>query len=301
MGIPKRLIHVWGSIDSSPATTPRAAPLPLGCRASLVNATLLHPDYDHLFLDDAAINRLLEYDCPEYRDVYFRFPLAVQRFDFVRYLAVYAFGGFYFDLDVYLARSLEPLRQHGCVFPFEELTLSRYLRRQHGWDWEMGNYAFGAEARHPFIRAVIDNCRRSLDDPSWASQLMAGIPTPFRRQFQATNTTGPGLVTRTLAEQPELRSTVSILFPEDVRDPSSWHRFGDYGVHLMAASWRSADGFLRRRLARLWEQTTRHRLGRESAQHGAARPGDWNSVFGGEPAVRENPRTPMTAEVSYEH
>ena len=301
MGIPKRLIHVWGSIDSARATTRRGDSLPLGCRASMVNATLLHPDYDHVFLDDAAINRLLEYDCPEYRDVYFRFPLAVQRFDFVRYLAVYHFGGFYFDLDVYLARSLEPLRQHGCVFPFEELTLSRYLRRQHGWDWEIGNYAFGAEARHPFIRAVIDNCRRSLEDPSWSSQLMAGIPTPFRGQFQATNTTGPGLVTRTLAEHPALRHTVSILFPDDVRDASSWHRFGDYGVHLMAASWRSADGFLRRRFARLWEQATRHRLGQESARQGATRPGDWKSVFRGEPATQEKPRTPMTAEVSYEH
>lgn len=277
MGIPKRLIHVWGSIDG--ATTRRGASLPLGCRASLVNATLLHADYDHLFLDDAAINRLLEEDCREYRDVYSRFPLAVQRFDFIRYLAVYRFGGFYFDLDVYLARSLEPLRQHQCVFPFEELTLSRYLRRQHGWDWEVGNYAFGAEAGHPFIRAVIDNCRRSLDDPSWALQVMAGIPTPFRRQFQATSTTGPGLVTRTLAEQPELRNTVSILFPEDVRDTASWHRFGDYGVHLMNASWRRADGPVRRRLARVWEERTRIRLARESEPQGPTRVGDWHSTF----------------------
>ena len=50
-----------------------------------------------------------------------------------------------------------------CVFPFEELTLSRLLRH-HGIDWEIGNYAFGAEAGHAFLEAVIENCVRAQRD-----------------------------------------------------------------------------------------------------------------------------------------
>ena len=65
-------------------------------------------------------------------------------------VAVHHFGGFYFDLDVYLARSLEPLRQHRCVFPFEELTINSYLL-SHNVDWEIGNYAF---ASAPGVTAI---------------------------------------------------------------------------------------------------------------------------------------------------
>jgi Mannosyltransferase OCH1 and related enzymes len=265
-------------MDAPSVLTAQAPSLSLSCRASMVSATLLHPDYEHIFLDDAAINEFLKRECPEYEAVYFALS-GVQRFDFVRYLAVHHYGGFYFDLDVYLARSLEPLRQHSCVFPFEELTLSRYLRQQHRWDWELGNFGFGAEAGHPFISAVIRNCVRAFQEPTWAAQLTSNIPAPFRKQFVAPNMTGPGLITRTLAENRDLQATVTILFPEDVRDEASWHRFGDYGVHLMNASWRQKDGFVRRRFARAWEQRTRQRLNRDSHRLGGRRSGDWLSVL----------------------
>ena len=46
------------------------------------------------------------------------------------------------------------------MFPFECLTLSRYLRERHGIDWQIGNYAFGATKGHPFLKAVIDKWRQ---------------------------------------------------------------------------------------------------------------------------------------------
>jgi hypothetical protein len=206
----------------------------------------------------------------------FRFP--IQRYDFFRYLAVYRLGGIYMDLDVILARSLEPLLDWPCVFPFEELTLSSYLRCAYGLDWELGNYAFGAEAGHPFIGAIIENCIRCLEDPAWADAMMQGIPRVFRRDFFVVNTTGPGLVSRTFAECPELRRRVAVLFPEDVRVEKASHRFGDYGVHLMNASWRKRGGFVYTRLARFWEFRRQRRLFRASAKLGPKRPGDWETI-----------------------
>ena len=74
----------------------------------------------------------------------------------------------------------------------------------------------------------------------------------FRDEFYVLNTTGPGLVSRTLAEFPDVASQVTVLFPEDVCDPAYWHRFGEFGVHLQDGSWRHPKGLLYRRLLWTW-------------------------------------------------
>src|SRR5438105_2901732 len=34
-------------------------------------------------------------------------------------------------------------------------------------DWDLGNYAFGAAAGHPLLRAISDNCVRAQTDLGW--------------------------------------------------------------------------------------------------------------------------------------
>ena len=80
-------------------------------------------------------------------------------------------------------------------------------------DWEIGNYAFGAAAGHPFLEAVIENCVRAQRDPSWVKPMMRGLPHLFRSEYFVLNSTGPGLVSRTLAENPELAKTVTVPVP----------------------------------------------------------------------------------------
>ena len=105
----------------------------------------------------------------EYQTVFESFRIPIQRYDFFRYLAICHFGGFYLDLDVLLASSLSDLLEFGCVFPFEELTISTFLRRKYGMDWESGNYAFGASARHPFIDRQELVCALLLLIPVWTA------------------------------------------------------------------------------------------------------------------------------------
>ncbi len=198
----------------------------------------------------------------------FAFP--IQRYDFFRYLAVYRLGGYYFDLDVLLARGLGSLNSSGCVFPFEGLTFSRLLR-SYGMDWELGNYAFGAVAGHPFLKAVIDNCVRTQQEPGWVQPMMSGVPRLSRAAHQVLYSTGPGLLSRTYAENSALASTVTVLFPDDVCDGQSWHRFGDFGIHLMEGSWRPPASFLRRKLALRREALVTQRLLRASRRLGATR------------------------------
>lgn len=235
--IPKRIIQ-----------TAKNARLPLRSRAVMSNIRLLNPDYEYLFFDDGQVEEFVEREFPHYRAVFNSFPYPIQRYDFFRYLAVYRYGGFYFDTDVLLVSSLSPLLEHGCVFPFEALTLSHFLRHQLGMDWLTGNYAFGAAPEHPFLEAVIKNCVRGQEHPDWVKPMMHGSPPLIKDEYYILNSTGPGVVSRTLAENPEVAKTVTVLFPEDVCDVENWNRFGNFGIHLMDASWRHPGNWLRRKI-----------------------------------------------------
>jgi hypothetical protein len=116
--------------------------------------------------------------------------------------------------------------------------------------------------------------------------MFRGIPAPFRRGFDVLNTTGPGLITRTLVERPHAAAGLTVLFPNpsprtaaapghtetcDVTDTRNWHRFGRYGIHLMEASWRERGNFLWRKAALLWESRTRRRLLVQSRARGLTR------------------------------
>jgi inositol phosphorylceramide mannosyltransferase catalytic subunit len=253
MTIPCRIIQTGKTHTLSPVA-----------KSVATNLKLLHPDWKYTFFDDDEVRNFVHREYPEYRCVFKRFPYPIQRVDLFRYLAIYRYGGFYFDLDVLLAQDLTGLIDDECVFPFEELTLNRLLRQQHNMDWEIGNYAFGAAPGHPFLEAVIENCLRAQRDPNWVKPMMAGIPRIFRSQFHVLNTTGPGLLSRTYAENPDIARSVTVLFPDDVCDTTTWHKFGRFGVHLMNGSWRPQAGFLHRRLAGWWESWLRRRLLRES-------------------------------------
>jgi hypothetical protein len=244
--VPKRIIQTGKSRD-----------LPMVARASVANLRLLNPDFEYLFFDDADVEAFIDSEFPQYRSLFDRFPYRIQKYDFFRYLAVYRLGGFYFDLDILLASSVEDLRQHSCVLPFEELSLHSYLREAYGMDWEVGNYAFGATAGHPFLAAVIDNCVRAQQDPTWPTAMWRDVPRLFREDFYVLDTTGPGLVSRTLAEFPDAHRSVHVLFPSNVCDEANWHHFGEYGVHLQDGGWRGRKSLWRRKLGSMWESRVR--------------------------------------------
>jgi hypothetical protein len=258
--IPPRLIQ-----------TGRSRTLTLVEQAVVANLKLLNPDFEWRFFDDAEVADFVAREFPEHRRTFESFPVPIQRIDFFRYLAVYRLGGFYFDLDVLLARGLRELCALGCVFPFEELTLQPFLRRQYGMDWEVGNYAFGAAPGHPFLGAVIENCARAQRDPGWLAPMLTPLPRLLREDFYVYDSTGPGLVTRTLAEYPREAPPVTVLFPEDVCDERSWHRFGAFGVHLQAGSWRARGSAWRRRVALVWERHGRAQALREGRRRGKTR------------------------------
>lgn len=239
--IPKRIIQTSKSRD-----------LNLFEKAVGANMRLLNPDFEYVHFDDTAVEEFIDKEFPEHRRVFDSFAIPIQKYDFFRYLAVYRLGGFYFDTDVLLASSLAALLQYECVFPFEAITSSSFLRQQCSMDWELGNYAFGAVAGHPFLETIINNCVKAQNDPDWVRPMTQSIPQLFREEYHVISTTGPWLVSRTLAEFAD-DAKVKVLFPEDVCNERNWNRFGDFGIHLMNGSWRRPKRFLKRRLQGYWE------------------------------------------------
>lgn len=259
--IPRRIIQ-----------TGKTRQLTLAERGFAANAQLLNPTFAYDYYDDADIDAFIDTEFPEYRSVIDGFPYKIQKIDFFRYLVVFRRGGFYFDLDVVLAKSLEPLLRHGCVLTFESIGVSPYLRESMGMDLQIGNYAFGASAGHPFLAAVIENCVRAQRDPDWLQPMMRGVPSLSRTEYYVLNSTGPGLVSRTFAQHAQSASDITILMPHDVCDKSSWHQFGDYGVHYMAGSWRPPTTLVRRKLAGVLEGRLYARMRADSLRRRAVTP-----------------------------
>lgn len=258
--IPKRIIQTGREVEQ-----------PLRNRAMITNLKLLNPDFEYVYFDEPRVESFMNEEFPQYREVFDSFPYPIQKYDFFRYLAVYRFGGFYFDLDVMLAEPLTSLLQYSCVFPFEGLTLSDLLRSQYNMDWEVGNYGFGAAPGHPFVEKIIENCIRGQRDPHWVKPMMKGVPMLSRSEYRILCTTGPGIVSRTLAENDELGKTVKVLFPDDVCDVKKWNRFGEFGIHLMEGSWRFRRNLILRRIEQILEIREIHRLLKQSRRLGKTR------------------------------
>jgi hypothetical protein len=261
---------------------------PVHIRGMMANIRLLNPDFEYLFYDDVSIEKFVSQEFPQYRSVFDEFPVNIQRIDFFRYLVIYRLGGFYFDIDVLMNSGITELCDYSSVFSFEGFTFSPYLRRQCRMDWEIGNFGFGATAGHPFLEAVIENCVRAQKDRTWVNRMLRGTPLLSRSQRYVLYSTGPGLVSRTLAENPALARSVMVLFPDDVIDQTKWNCFGDYGAHMMTGTWRPKKAPLYRRFVSELGNFKMRRLMRESAMLGKTRTHVYTARIGAEPEPSTN-------------
>lgn len=136
-------------------------------------------------------------------------------------------------------------------------------------DWEIGNYAVGAAPGHPFLEAIIKNCIKAQQHPEWVEPMMEPIPRLFHSEYFVLDTTGPGLISRSLAEYPNAKDQVKVLFPDDIRDENSWFCFGDRGVHV--GTWRSRQALAPRLLHRYWQSIRRKATLKECRERGGKR------------------------------
>jgi len=208
--IPKIIIQTWKDDE-----------LPENMRICADKIKKLNPDFEYKFFTDKKIKKFVKKNFKEY--YYFFLNLkTIQKIDFFRYLAVYFYGGFYFDLDIDLVKPLESLCNYDFVLPKEHYpNTDLYLLKQ---DIKilLGNYAFGSKKNHPFLKIVIRNI---------VNGRISSKDIPFCFEKKIFYTTGPVLLTISYFDYlKEKNDDNDIIIIEPV--PFSSAHFGDYGKHL---------------------------------------------------------------------
>ena len=158
--IPKIIIQTWKTKE-----------IPEKYKKDVASLKKLNPDFKFLFFTDDDIENFLKKNYPEYYKIYLKLPVKIQKIDYFRYIAIYHYGGFYFDLDMAGYKSIKNLVKYNCVFPVDqnipdykcfESRFENYCKNN--LKFILGQYAFGAKQSDPFLKELIDNINSNIDN-----------------------------------------------------------------------------------------------------------------------------------------
>jgi len=220
--IPKIMIQTWKDNN-----------IPEKYKPLIESLKKLNPTYKYLFFTDKEIDTFLKKNYPEYYKTYLELPVIIQKIDFFRYIAVYHYGGFYFDLDMSGLKSLDDsLLKHECVFPVDmvidksKCEHKRYTEYCNiGMDILLGQYAFGAKKGDPFIKELIDNIHKNI------IQIKERYLVDKTRSF-VYQTTGPDYVTDVYLKYKDKDDIFILHYNEENQ------YFGEYARHNYFGTWK---------------------------------------------------------------
>jgi mannosyltransferase OCH1-like enzyme len=191
-----------------------------------------NPDYTFIYFNDLDIENFLSVKYPEYYSVYKKLPIKIQKIDFFRYIAVYHYGGFYFDLDITGLLSLDSLLNYQCIFPIDQhLICSNPKQRikpfcDKNMKWLLGQYALGAKIQDPFIKKLIDTITKNID-----LYIEQYENNKNNNEQYVYNSTGPDFVTEVYYNYPN-KGQIYIL-------PHKYgQNFGIYAKHNHYGTWK---------------------------------------------------------------
>jgi len=217
--IPKIIIQTW-----------KTSIIPSKYTKLIDSIKQYNPDYKYLFFTDKEIETFLKVNYPEYHQTYLNLPIKIQRIDFFRYVAIYHYGGFYMDLDMNCLKSFDDLLKYNCIFPVDEFIadsmckLPRYKTIcDKGQYFLLGQYAFAAAPRDPFIKNIIDVIHANID--RYVKNVI------YNSDDYVYKTTGPDFVTNVYINYPEKKDIF-------VLSNGKRQYFGDYAKHNFFGTWK---------------------------------------------------------------
>ena len=225
--IPKIIIQTWKKRD-----------IPDKYKPLQKNLIEKHPDYEYIFFTDEDIDIFLKTEYPDYYITFQKLPILIQKIDFFRYVAVYHYGGFYFDLDMECLDSLdENILNHNAVIPVDDKfsqskkDLNRQWLEYQGEKVILGQYAFGAVKKSTFMKFLIDNIHYNIDliVKEYDIKVKNNISN---FEYFVYSTTGPDYVTY-MYKNFYQKWDVFIL------DYSKRQHFGKYARHRYFGTWKN--------------------------------------------------------------
>ena len=223
--IPKIIIQTWKSHD-----------IPEKYKSDMESIRKLNPDYTYLFFTDKDILEFITGHYPQYLNTFLKLPILIQKIDFFRYIAVYHYGGFYYDLDMKGLNSLDDLLNYECVFPIDT-NINKYMEKIPRYEkysdlhFLLGQYAFGAKPKHEFIKLLIDTIDKNIDlyISTYDTAYMGLMPGDKNRYVYSS--TGPDFVTDVYMGYMN-KPNIKILF-HDINQ-----YFGKYAKHNYYGTWK---------------------------------------------------------------
>lgn len=186
----------------------------------------LHKDWEYKLWTDQDNEYFLKNNYPEYFTIYNKLPAKIMKFDFIRYVYLYHFGGLYLDLDYEFLKTFD-LINYSIVLPRESNdSESIYL----------GNSILASEPKHFFWENAINTLSKRIIKLSG-----------YIDEETVINTTGPGLITDVYFS---LKSKSDIYIPPRLyfnppipsnKDEYTTliHNGLSYGIHHCYGSWRA--------------------------------------------------------------
>jgi mannosyltransferase OCH1-like enzyme len=230
--IPRIIIQVWVQKDGGKPMVPENQV------QYMDKFRELNPSFEHMFFNGDDIEQFFKDNYLEYYNTYKRLPVFIQKLDFFRYLAIYHYGGFYFDMDVEPLKPLdEEVLNHSAVFPVDEYVSALGCQNPRmnsyclvGQNFLLGQYAFGATSKHPFMKVLVDRIKQNLDNYIKTAEKINQSDRGAIHYF-VYKTTGPDFVTDCYVQYKN-KEQLYIL--------SNGKRqvFGDYAEHKYVGTWK---------------------------------------------------------------
>lgn len=185
--------------------------------------------YTTILLSDGELEDFVKKEYmrfPEVLDTYYKLPLDILRFDFARYLLIYAFGGIYTDVDTTLVKDVNQWADSLIENEFEETfggsNIDSIRKKDIGLivgiesdydreDWkykssrriQLSQWTFKAKKGHPVLREVIGKIV-TLTLNSYSERLnhikINGEYKTLHSVYTVLEWTGPGIFTDTVFE-----------------------------------------------------------------------------------------------------
>ena len=226
--IPKIIIQTWKSIV-----------IPLKYEVLQKGLVEKNPDYEYLFFTDESIDAFLKTEYPEYYVTFQKLPILIQKIDFFRYIAVYHYGGFYFDLDMECLEPLgDELLKYRNVIPVDDKFMQskkdinrEWINAENGQQIILGQYAFGAVKKSRFMKYIIDNIHENIDliVNEFDSKVKNNISN---YEYFVYKSTGPDYITKMYSNYFQ-KKEIFIL------DYKLRQYFGKYARHRYFGTWKN--------------------------------------------------------------
>jgi mannosyltransferase OCH1-like enzyme len=219
--IPKIIIQTWKSKD-----------IPEKYKEDVDSVKKYNSDFEFLFFDDNDIEIFLKNNYPEYYESYMKLPVKIQKIDYFRYIAIYHYGGFYFDLDMrFLYPLSEDLLNYDCIFPIDHNLNNKCNEKRfknmcdNNMKVNLGQYAFGAKPQNEFIKLLIDTIHNNVD------KYIEDYKKKNNKHVYVYTTTGPDFITNLYMNYSNKSSVHILEYDED-------QYFGKYAKHNFYGTWK---------------------------------------------------------------